>query len=93
MPPGTTAPAAAQSPPSCVTARDAREASGGGLLRRAALYARVSTDKQAREATVASQVGLLQQPAEAHGDEGRAGNVCLDDGIRGTRRDRPARER
>jgi hypothetical protein len=34
---GTTAPAAAQSPASCVTAGDACEESGGGLLKRAAL--------------------------------------------------------
>ena len=32
---GTTAPTAAQSSASCVTARDAREESGGGLLKRA----------------------------------------------------------
>jgi predicted site-specific integrase-resolvase len=64
---GTTAPAAAQSSASCVTARDAREESGGGLLKRAALYARVSTDTQEREETVASQVDLLQQAAETHG--------------------------
>jgi hypothetical protein len=51
---GTTAPAAAQSPASSVPARDARQESSGGLLSRAALYARVSTDKQEREETVAS---------------------------------------
>jgi predicted site-specific integrase-resolvase len=90
---GTTAPAAAQSPASCVTARDAREESGRGLLRRAALYARVSTDKQEREETVASQVDLLQEAAAAHGYEVLPGNVFIDDGISGTRLDRPALER
>lgn len=90
---GTTARAAEQSPASCVTARDAREESGGGLLRRAALYARVSTDQQEREETVASQVDLLQQAAEAHGYAVLPGNVFIDDGISGTRLDRPALER
>jgi hypothetical protein len=45
----------------------APQASGGRCLKRAALYARVSTDKQEREETVASQVDLLQQTAAAHG--------------------------
>jgi len=90
---GTTAPAAAQSPASWVTARDAGEELGGGLLNRAALYARVSTDKQEQEETVASQVDLLQQAAEAHGYEVLPGNVFIDDGISGTRLDRPALER
>jgi hypothetical protein len=90
---GTTAPAAAQSPASCVTARDAREESGRGRLRRVALYARVSTDKQEREETVASQVDLLQEAAETHGYAVLPGNVFIDDGISGTRLDRPALER
>jgi hypothetical protein len=90
---GTTTSAAAPSPASCVTARDAREESGGGLLKRAALYACVSTDKQEREDTVVSQVDLLQQAAAAHGYAGLPGNVCMDDGISGTRLDRPALER
>jgi hypothetical protein len=64
---GTTAPAAAPSPASCVTTGDAREESGGGLLKRAALYARVATDTQEREETVASQVDLLQPAAETYG--------------------------
>src|SRR6266852_4187503 len=55
---GTTAPAAAYSPASSLAARDACEGAGRRLLKRAALYARVSTDKQEREETVASQVGL-----------------------------------
>ena len=90
---GTTAPAAAQSPASCVTAGDAREESGGGLLKRAALYARVSTDTHEREETVASQVDLLQQAAETYGYAVLPGNVFIDDGIGGTRLDRPALER
>jgi site-specific DNA recombinase len=90
---GTTAPATAKCAASCVTAQDTRQGAGGGLLKRAALYARVSTDKQEREATVTSQVDLLQQAAEAHGYEVLPGNVFIDDGISGTRLDRPALER
>ena len=72
-----------------------RRARGGG--RRApetgrSLYARVSTDKQEREETVASQVDLLQQAAATHGYAVLPGNVCIDDGISGTRLDRPAAE-
>ena len=52
----------------------------------------MSTDKQEREETVASQVDLLQQTAEAHGYEVLPGNVCIDDGISGMRLDRPAPE-
>ena len=57
---------------SSAPARDASQASGERALKRAALYARVSTDKQEREETVASQVDLLQQTAEAHGYESPA---------------------
>jgi site-specific DNA recombinase len=53
----------------------------------------VSTDKQEREETVASQVDLLQQAAETHGYAVLPGNVFIDDGISGTRLDRPALER
>ena len=62
-------------------------------LTRAALYARVSTDKQEREETVASQVALLQQTAEARGYDVLPGNVFIDDGVSGARLDRPALER
>jgi len=57
------------------------------------LYARVSTEKQEREETVASQVALLRQTAEARGYEVLPGNVFIDDGVSGTRLDRPALER
>jgi site-specific DNA recombinase len=57
------------------------------------LYARVSTEKQEREETVASQVDLLQQTAKARGYEVLPGNVFIDDGVSGTRLDRPALER
>ena len=85
--------ASAHGPASSAPARDATQASGGRALKRAALYARVSTDKQEREETVASQVDLLQQTAAAHGYEVLPGNVFIDDGISGTRLDRPALDR
>ena len=91
--PGTTATAAAYSPASSAPPRDAPQTSGGRGLKRAALYARVSTEKQEREETVASQVDLLQQTAAAHSYEVLPGNVFIDDGISGTRLDRPALDR
>jgi site-specific DNA recombinase len=57
------------------------------------LYARVSTDKQEREETIASQVDWLQQTAQARGYEVLPGNLFIDDGVSGTRLDRPALER
>jgi site-specific DNA recombinase len=57
------------------------------------LYARVSTDKQEREETVASQVDRLSQTAAARGYEVAPGNIFIDDGVSGTRLDRPALER
>src|SRR5215475_1584307 len=91
--PGTTATAAASSPASSAPPRDAPPTSGARGLKRAALYARVSTEKQEREETVASQVDLLQQTAAAHSYEVLPGNVFIDDGISGTRLDRPALDR
>ena len=74
---GATTTPAAQSPGARASARDATQASGGRSLTRAALYARVSTDKQEREETVASQVDLLQQTAKARGYEVLPGNSSL----------------
>ena len=91
--PGTTATAAASSPASGAPPRDAPQTSGGWGLKRAALYARVSTEKQEREETVASQVDLLQQTAAAHSYDALPGNVFIDDGVSGTRLDRPALDR
>ena len=90
---GATTTPAAQSPSTRTSARDATPALGGRGLTRAALYARVSTDKQEREETVASQVDLLQQTAQARGYEVLPGNLFIDDGVSGTRLDRPALER
>ncbi|HEY5864366.1 MAG TPA: recombinase family protein [Candidatus Tectomicrobia bacterium] len=88
----TTTPAA-HGPGFRASAQDAPQAPYGSSLTRAALYARVSTDKQEREETVASQVDLLQQTATARGYEVLPGNVFIDDGVSGTRLDRPALER
>jgi predicted site-specific integrase-resolvase len=85
--------ATAQGPASSTPARNTPQASGGRGLPRAALYARVSTDKPEREETVASQVDLRQQTAQARGYEVLPGNVFIDDGVSGTRLDRPALER
>jgi len=74
---GATAPASTHGPAFSTPAGDATQASGGRGLKRAALYARVSTDKQEREETVASQVELLHQSAEAHGYEILPGNVFI----------------
>ncbi len=54
---------------------------------RVALYARVSTDRQEREGTIASQLEVLQQRARAEGCQ--VVMTCLDDGYSGTRLDRP----
>ncbi len=90
---GATTTSAAQSPGARASARDTTQASGGRALTRAALYARVSTEKQEREETVVSQVDLLQQTAKARGYEVLPGNLFIDDGVSGTRLDRPALER
>jgi predicted site-specific integrase-resolvase len=90
---GAPATAATQGFASQAPTRDATQAAGGSSLKRAALYARVSTDKQEREETVVSQVELLHQTAAAHGDEVLPGTVVIDDGISGTRLDRPALDR
>jgi site-specific DNA recombinase len=73
--------------------RDEAHTAGERLLKRAALYARVSTEKQEREETVASQVDLLYQTAAAHGYDVTPGSVFIDDGVSGTRLDRPALDR
>jgi predicted site-specific integrase-resolvase len=66
--------ATVQGPASSTPARNTLQVSGGRGLTRAALYARVSTDKQEREETVASQVDLLRQTAAARGYEILPGN-------------------
>ena len=60
---------------------------------RAAIYARVSTDRQDRDQTIDSQLAALRQWAERHGHDLRPEHVFTDDGYSGTRLDRPALDR
>ena len=68
-------------------------ASGQASLKRAALYARVSTEKQEREDTVASQVEMLYQEAAEAGYDIAPTSVFIDEGVSGSRLDRPALDR
>ena len=61
--------------------------------RRLALYARVSSDKQAHEGTMDSQLALLRQRIEADGGVVEPESCFLDDGVSGTTLVRPALER
>jgi Resolvase, N terminal domain len=90
---GAATSASAHGATSSAPARGAPPASHNQCLKRAALYARVSTEKQEREETVASQVDQLYQTAAAHGYDVAPGSVFIDDGVSGTRLDRPALER
>jgi site-specific DNA recombinase len=60
---------------------------------RVALYARVSTERQERQGTIASQLDALRQFAQAHGHEVVDAYVCIDDGYSGSRLDRPGLDR
>lgn len=75
------------------TATPPAPAAGQRDLKRAALYARVSTEKQEREETVASQVDLLYQAAAASGYDIAPTSVFIDEGVSGARLDRPALDR
>src|SRR5215831_11173943 len=68
-------------------------AAGALSLTRAALYARVSTEKQEREDPVASQVDLLHKAAAAAGYDIAPTSVFIDEGVSGARLDRPALDR
>ena len=56
---------------------------------RAAVYARVSTERQERQETIASQLAALCAWAEAGGHELSDGHVFRDEGYSGSRLDRP----
>jgi site-specific DNA recombinase len=71
----------------------ANTASGQASLKRAALYARVSTEKQEREETVASQVDLLYKAAAEAGYDITPTSVFIDEGVSGSRLDRSALDR
>ena len=60
---------------------------------KAAIYARVSTEKQGREQTVDSQLDALRRWATAHGHELKDDPVYIDEGYSGARLDRPALDR
>lgn len=60
---------------------------------RAAIYARVSTNRQNRDQTIDSQLAALRQWADGHGHQLRPEHVFTDDGYSGTRLDRPALDR
>ena len=60
---------------------------------KAAIYARVSTEKQGREQTVDSQLDALRRWATAHGHELKDDHVYIDEGYSGARLDRPALDR
>jgi predicted site-specific integrase-resolvase len=66
---------------------------GGGPMKRAALYARVSTDTQEREETIESQLDALYQAVKAGAYEVPAGGVFVDEHASGARLDRPALDR
>ena len=60
---------------------------------KAAIYARVSTEKQGRDQTVDSQLDALRRWATAHGHELKDDHVYIDEGYSGARLDRPALDR
>ena len=61
--------------------------------RQVALYARVSTDQQARDNTIASQVALLRERIAADGGQLEPDHAYIDDGYSGSGLLRPALER
>jgi site-specific DNA recombinase len=81
------------SAPKTLSTASPTPAAGEPSLTRAALYARVSTEKQEREETVASQVDLLYKAAAAVGYDIAPTSVFIDEGVSGTRLDRPALDR
>src|SRR5947209_1853050 len=60
---------------------------------RAAISARVSTERQGREQTIASQVTLLQQWVQMQGHELLPAHCFIDEGYSGARLDRPGLDR
>src|SRR4051794_4727147 len=62
-------------------------------IMRAAVYARVSTERQGREQTIDSQLEALRGWAAASGHELKRGHTFIDEGYSGSRLDRPALDR
>jgi predicted site-specific integrase-resolvase len=59
------------------------------MYRQVALYARVSSDRQVEEGTIASQLASLSAYAEAHHHAIDADLIFLDDGFSGATLSRP----
>jgi hypothetical protein len=59
------------------------------LMRKAAIYARVSTPRQGREQSIESQLAALKYWAGGNGYELSPENVYTDEGYSGSRLDRP----
>src|SRR5215212_8402700 len=57
---------------------------------RAAIYARVSTERQERQQTIGSQVSALRDWADSQGHALAEAHVFQDEGFSGSRLDRPA---
>ena len=64
----------------------------GGLPARAGIYARVSSDRQAEQQTIQSQVSALRERVEADGHSLPEQLCFLDDGVSGATLTRPALE-
>lgn len=81
--------------PVTTTVRTTTPPTGAGdrHLMLAALYARVSTEKQEKEETIASQLAALHERATAEGYTVPAEYVFCDEGFSGARLDRPALDR
>jgi len=60
---------------------------------RAAIYARVSSDQQSKEGTIASQIEALRQRVQADGLNLEEGLCFIDDGFTGSSQLRPALDR
>lgn len=57
-----------------------------------ALYARVSSDKQAQEGTIESQIAQLRDHAKEHGHEVHEDLIFIDNGVSGASLIRPGLE-
>ena len=65
----------------------------GGALNLAAIYARVSSEAQEKDHTIASQLAALRQAAQERGYQVPPEWEFVDDGYSGARLDRPGLER
>lgn len=66
---------------------------GRGILTTAALYARVSTEKQEKEEAIESQLDALRRAADERGYDVPPDYIFVDDGYTGARMDRPGLDR